>query len=179
MITATPQPARSLPGSVKCAAHSEYHCVPCAFLPQPKPMIRTMTAADRAYVLASWRLSLDRRSRRSRSTHAAAERERETLVDTQRVDLVEDATGAIVAWCCYTPLPSSPIVHYIYVREPLRSKPGPEVRIGPRFGSMLIEHAGVKRGAAIAATSSSKIARVIVAAKGLRVVEIDAQEVLR
>ena len=128
-----------------------------------------MRPDERSYVLDSWRRSLDRRARRSRSTHAAADEDREALADTQRVVVADDGP-AILGWCCFTSLPSGPIVHYVYTRAPHRRQ---------GIARQLLEPAGAGRDRAIATATTTRAARGILDAIGVRAVAIDAAEILR
>ncbi|HPP84063.1 MAG TPA: hypothetical protein PLZ50_10980, partial [Rubrivivax sp.] len=81
----------------------------------------TADPSARSFVLDSWRRSLPKKRRRGPNrSHTAADREREQLVDTQRVTLAIGGDGAVFGWICYTPLRSTSVVHYVYVRAPLR-----------------------------------------------------------
>ena len=129
-------------------------------------IVAAMPPDARAYVLETWRRSLPRRKRRH--SHGDANRLRERLVDGERV-AVALVDGAIVGWVCYTPLPSAPVVHYVYVRASHR---------GRRVSHALLEHAGALPGRALPVTESTPRADAAAARSGLRLRRLAVEEVL-
>ena len=129
----------------------------------------TADPSARSFVLDSWRRSLPKKRRRSPGrSHTAADREREQLVDTQRVTLAVGDDGAVFGWICYTPLRSTAVVHYLYVRAPLR-------RTG--IGRRLLEACGVALDRPVPVTQVTADGRAV--AKGrARIVETQIGDVL-
>lgn len=134
-----------------------------------------MGPESRSYVLDSWRRSMPKKMRRRRGqTSAHADRQRARLVDSQSVLVASGNDGAIFGWICFTPLRSTAVVHYIYVRDVFRTGPFG----GQKFGRALLGAAGVDLSTPIPTTLTTPAARAIAQAKGLRLLEVDASEVL-
>lgn len=120
----------------------------------------------RAYVLETWRRSMPRRKRQH--SHTAANRLRERLVDGESVIVAVDG-DRVVGWACYTPLPSAPVVHYLYVRASHR---------GQRIPAALLGHAGAVSGRAVPVTTTTPRAAAIASRAGARLRLVDVAEVL-
>lgn len=128
--------------------------------------IVAMPPDARAYVLETWRRSIPRRKRQR--SHGEANRLRERLVDGERVAVAMEG-GAVVGWACYTPLPSAPVVHYVYVRASHR---------GRRIPAAILDHAGAVPGRAVPVTMTTPRAASIASRAGARLRLVDVAEVL-
>lgn len=110
----------------------------------PLITIGQMTHAERRWVSASWKKSVYGRRRR-----ADGERLIQAIIDTQTVLVARAAddpeTG--VGWICFTALPTTVILHYVYVRGG-----GNGVR-GSGFCRQLLAAAGVNTRRAVLTTT--------------------------
>ena len=76
--------------------------------------------------------------------------------------------GAIYGWICYTPLKSTAVIHYVYVRDPLR-------RTG--IGRRLVEACGVALDRPVPVTQVTSDGRAVATGRA-RIVETQIGDVL-
>lgn len=129
-----------------------------------------LDASARSFVLDTWRRSLPKRHRRAPGrSHSNTDRLREKLVDAHHVLCATGDGGAIFGWVCYTPLRTTAVIHYVYVRAPLR---------GTGIGRTLLAATGVALDRPVAVTSATAEARARAGRAGVRLVETQASEVM-
>lgn len=140
--------------------------------------IRPMSADDRPYVLETWRRSMQQKSRKNQRdvSHSRANRARERLADEHRVLVASVADGSIIGWICYTPLRSSSVVHYLYVRASFRAH---TKNHDSRVSRDLMEAAGVDLAKPVLATKPvTARGRMVAASNGIRLHEVEQAEVM-
>lgn len=142
-------------------------------------MIRAASDDELGYLRATWVRGMLRGDKKSSAASKARTRETiDALLTTQRALVMvvggTSRTEDVVAWCCYTPLKSTAIVHYVYVRK---ERDGECLR-RRGIARTLIQRAGVDTAKVIPYTHETPDWRALVEACGWSVAFISPRDVL-
>lgn len=144
-------------------------------------MIRPATVEEHDYCRATWlggmlrgtKASTAKRDRTRATIDRLLARER-VLVDARPGERPEDVVG----WCCFTPLASTAVLHYVYTR---RIHGRGEARTEMRFRGIardLVTAAGVDLARVVPYTHATDCSRAVLARTGVRATLITLAEVL-
>ena len=150
-------------------------------------MIRPAAPDELDYVRATWLSGLLRGNRASAAKRARTRATIEQLLATQR-PIVDARTGSrpderdedVIAWCCYTPLASTAVLHYVYVRR-VHGYGGERVMMrGRGIGRSLVSAAGVDLARVVPYTHATDTPLTFPAAllAGARTTQVPTREVL-
>lgn len=141
-------------------------------------MIRPATPDEHDYMRASWLSCLLRGHKSSTSKRARTRATIDQLLATQQT-LVDARPGEVraedvVGWCCYTPLASTAVVHFVSVRFAHRNESMRRTGIG----RSLLVGAGVDLARVIPYTHATSVLPGLLRSTGWRATPIDVREVL-
>lgn len=139
-------------------------------------MIRRATSDELPYCRATWITSMLRGRRAFGASRTKLAHNIELLLESQPV-LVGAYPGEdpatrpedIAGWICYTPLASSAVLHWIYVRDQFR---------GAGIGRALVEAAGIDITRTVLYTQHTKAAAKLMRQTGARGKSIAVKDVL-
>ena len=89
------------------------------FIRRPRP-------TDQSFIASTWVDSMKLGTKRSTHPRAGLNATVDQLLDDAAVRLLiasePSRQDVILGWICYTPMPGSRIIHYVYVRERMRRR---------------------------------------------------------
>lgn len=134
--------------------------------------IRPATEDEQTYVRCTW---LATALHRRRQTNGERQRIRQLvdalLGESILVAVRPSPTRAeeVVGWLCYSPMRTTAVCHFVYVRDKVRRE---------GVARALLTAAGVDLARTVLATSASDMLPAVLAASGLRVEQMRAEDVL-